>query len=125
MPNNEEIYLQVEGHFDAAHNLVNYNGKCANLHGHRWKVFIELGPFNEDDLDASGIAYDFKDIKLYLKELLDLFDHEYLNNFFDRPSAELIALRLYRDLRKSFDNVYSLELYESPESRCRVGRHGA
>ena len=32
--------LRIESHFDAAHKLVGYKGKCSNVHGHRWKVEV-------------------------------------------------------------------------------------
>ena len=34
--------VRTEGSFDAAHFLANYQGKCRNLHGHRWRVIIEV-----------------------------------------------------------------------------------
>lgn len=34
--------LQAEAHFDAAHFLTNYYGKCENLHGHRWRVVVTI-----------------------------------------------------------------------------------
>ena len=35
-----KMKLKTEGYFDAAHHLVGYKGKCANVHGHRWKVVV-------------------------------------------------------------------------------------
>jgi 6-pyruvoyltetrahydropterin/6-carboxytetrahydropterin synthase len=41
--------LQVKTHFDAAHRLVDYNGKCNRLHGHRWDVEVGVqGPTLDD-----------------------------------------------------------------------------
>ena len=119
--NNEQIFLTAEGHFDAAHNLVNYVGKCSDLHGHRWVVKAEFGPFTEDELDGSGIALDFKDIRLKLNAIIDVYDHKYLNNFFDLPSAEKIALQIFRSMKKFYpDKLFLIEVYESPESKCTV-----
>ena len=117
---NEVIFLTAEVHFDAAHNLVNYTGKCSNLHGHRWVVKAEFGPFTEDELDKSGIALDFKDIKKDLNDIIDVYDHQYLNNFFDLPSAEKIALQLFRTMKSLHKDLYAIDLFESPESKCRV-----
>jgi len=131
--NNEQIFLTGEGHFDAAHNLVNYVGKCAQMHGHRWVVKAEFGPYTEVELDQAGIAVDFKAVKKVLNDVIDPFDHEYLNNFFERPSAELIALRIFRDMKQiirasaelsATAKLYAVEVFESPESKCRV-THGS
>jgi len=117
----EEIYLRTEAHFDAAHNLVNYEGKCANMHGHRWVVKAEFGPFYEEELDAAGIALDFKDVKRDLNKLVEKYDHTYLNNYFDLPSAEKIALQLFRSLKQLYPTyLYAIEVFESPESKCLV-----
>ena len=34
--------LKTEQSFDSAHFLSGYEGKCANIHGHRWRVIIEV-----------------------------------------------------------------------------------
>ena len=34
--------LVSENSFDAAHFLHGYNGKCSNIHGHRWRVVVEI-----------------------------------------------------------------------------------
>lgn len=35
-------YLKTESSFDSAHFLKGYAGKCRNLHGHRWRVVVEI-----------------------------------------------------------------------------------
>ena len=35
-------YLTVENSFDSAHFLHGYDGKCSNLHGHRWRVVVDV-----------------------------------------------------------------------------------
>ena len=30
--------LKAQMYFSAAHHLLNYNGKCENMHGHNWLV---------------------------------------------------------------------------------------
>lgn len=35
-------YLKTENSFDSAHFLKGYDGKCRNLHGHRWRVVVEI-----------------------------------------------------------------------------------
>ena len=56
--------LKTEATFDSAHFLRGYNGKCANLHGHTWRVEVTVG---SDTLTASGeqrgMVIDFADLK--------------------------------------------------------------
>ena len=35
--------LKTNSSFDSAHFLASYEGKCRNLHGHRWTVEVEVG----------------------------------------------------------------------------------
>ena len=60
--------LSCESSFDAAHFLTNYDGKCSNIHGHRWRVVLEITG-NPDN----GMVVDFNLIKKDLKELCDYF----------------------------------------------------
>lgn len=88
--------ISAFGHFDAAHFLRGYPGKCANIHGHRWKVEITL---QGEKLDELGILIDFMDVKNMLKEVLEIFDHKMINDVspFDslNPTAENIARFIY------------------------------
>lgn len=88
--------ISAFGHFDAAHFLRGYPGKCANIHGHRWKVEITL---QGEKLDEMGILIDFMDVKTMLKEVLKVFDHKMINDVppFDdlNPTAENIARFIY------------------------------
>jgi 6-pyruvoyltetrahydropterin/6-carboxytetrahydropterin synthase len=91
--------LKVLTDFAAAHSLRNYPGDCSKLHGHNWKVEVEV---TATALDAIGIGMDFKQIRKEAKAVCDHLDHEYLNELppFDtiNPTAENIAAYLYREL---------------------------
>ena len=83
--------------FDAAHYLPEHIGQCKNLHGHTWKVEIEVGLAESAsyDPDKDHMIMDFADLKLYIKSaFLDEADHHCLNDISDLkyPSAENIAL---------------------------------
>ena len=53
-------HLKIHTYFAAAHNLINYQGDCENLHGHNWKVELEIVASQLNDI---GIAIDFKQMK--------------------------------------------------------------
>ena len=68
--------LRTEAHFDAAHFLWNYEGKCRNIHGHRWRIIAEI---SADDVQnggrEDGMVIDFGDFKKLLKAEADKLDH--------------------------------------------------
>ncbi len=111
--------LFVEEHFDAAHYLPNYHGKCEQLHGHRFKV---VARFQAEKLDETGLAYDFAQLKQHLREILARFDHTCLNDVppLDKlgPSCENIAATIYKALRARFARssveLVNVEVWESP-----------
>ena len=113
--------ISVEQHFDAAHSLRGYQGKCETLHGHRFKVVVQIKASKVDDI---GLAYDFTVLKQHLADILSGFDHTCLNDVppFDKinPSSENIAATIYDELQPRLaDAPVSLscvEVWESPES---------
>ncbi len=91
--------LKVLTDFASAHTLSGYPGACARMHGHNWKVEVEVAA---GALDELGMAVDFKTLRETTREVTDRLDHRYLNELppFDRhnPTAENIAAYLYREL---------------------------
>ena len=113
--------ISVRQHFDAAHYLRGYGGKCEELHGHRFEVVVCVQSTNLNDI---GIAYDFTELKRQLGEVLRRFDHVCLNDVapFDslNPSSENIATTIYENLASKLEGVTvsRVEVWESPESRA-------
>jgi len=92
--------LNVKAHYDAAHFLRNYHGKCEKLHGHRYEVEAGLA---FDDVGPGGMAYDFGDAKRHLRAVADRLDHENINELppFTRiePSAENQARWIFEQMQ--------------------------
>ncbi len=113
--------LSVEEHFDAAHFLRGYQGKCEALHGHRFRVVAKIQASVVGDV---GLAYDFTVLKQHLANILSRFDHTCLNDVppFDKinPSSENIASTIYDELQISLAgaavSLNCVEVWESPES---------
>ncbi|MFC1860308.1 6-carboxytetrahydropterin synthase QueD [Chloroflexota bacterium] len=113
--------ISVEQHFDAAHFLRGYQGKCEALHGHRFRVVIRV---KAAEVDNTGIAYDFVELKQYLRDILARFDHTCLNDVppFDKinPSSENIAATIYNELKPRLAgtpvSLSGIEVWESPQS---------
>ena len=113
--------VSIERHFDAAHYLRDYQGKCENLHGHRYVVIAKA---KASRINEIGLAFDFTVLKKNLDEILNAFDHTCLNDDppFDKinPSAENIASTIYDRLKPLLAGepatLDSIEVYESPDS---------
>jgi 6-pyruvoyltetrahydropterin/6-carboxytetrahydropterin synthase len=113
--------ISVERHFDAAHYLRGYQGKCEALHGHRYKIIARV---SAKKLDDTGLAYDFAELKRHLDAILERFDHTCLNDIkaFAKinPSAENIAAAIYKELKKKLAGapvtLTAVEAWESPEN---------
>jgi len=88
--------ISTFAHFDSAHYLRGYRGKCASIHGHRWKVEVAM---EGENLDEQGILIDFMDVKGLLKKVTDEYDHKLINEVppFDElnPTAENMAKTIF------------------------------
>ena len=91
--------ISVQAHYDSAHLLRDYEGKCANLHGHRYVVEVAL---QTAEVGPKGMAYDFGDLKRNLKELADGLDHRQLN---DVPPFTEIESTAENQARYFFDEM--------------------
>jgi 6-pyruvoyltetrahydropterin/6-carboxytetrahydropterin synthase len=78
--------------FSAAHLLAAIGGKCEELHGHNFKVEVTVAALK---LNPAGLLIDFREIKEWLKKILDGLDHQHLNELTQfagiNPSSENIA----------------------------------
>jgi len=77
--------------FETAHVLYNYDGKCKNMHGHSYKLFVTVKgkPVNDLDNPKNGMVVDFGDIKKIVnEEVVDIWDHAVLVNA-NSPHKEL------------------------------------
>src|SRR3569833_2057788 len=103
--------LKVVTDFAAAHLLRDYPGECSRLHGHNWKVEVEVIATVLDDV---GMGLDFKTIKAAAKEIIATLDHHHLN---DLPPFDKIKASAYFFAEHVFADLWRL-LYGA---RSRVG----
>ncbi|MBQ8927941.1 MAG: 6-carboxytetrahydropterin synthase QueD [Oscillospiraceae bacterium] len=133
--------LNTSACFDSAHFLAGYAGKCANIHGHRWRLEVTVGG---DALceagDKRGMLIDFSDLKAAVRRLADRFDHTLLYETGSlrpatldalrgegfsltelpfRPTAEHLAQYFYEVLQREGLPVRRVAVYETPEN-CAV-----
>ena len=111
--------INVRAHYDAAHFIRDYHGKCERLHGHRYEVEAGLG---FESVGRGGIAYDFTDAKRELRAVADELDHQNLNDLpaFEgiETSAENQARYVYDELKRRLgevgDNLLYVRVWETP-----------
>ena len=87
--------VTVEHKFSAGHSLRNYHGRCENIHGHNWKVEVEVAG---EELDSAGMLVDFLLLKKLINAAVDPLDHQFLNDVapFDRVvnAAQKVGIKL-------------------------------
>lgn len=136
-------YLKTEQSFDSAHFLKGYQGKCHNLHGHRWRVVAEIrGEALAEDRQTRGMLVDFGELKELLKSICDELDHSLIYEAGSlrpatvaalreeafrmievpfRPTAEEFARYFYEKIRAEGYDVHRVEVYETPNNCAAYG----
>jgi 6-pyruvoyltetrahydropterin/6-carboxytetrahydropterin synthase len=99
--------LKIIENFSSAHQLQGYKGKCEDLHGHNWKVEVEV---KGEKLNSIGLLMDFKDLKETVRTITEELDHRFLNDIIKdtNPSSELIARYIHRLIKDKFPDSISL-----------------
>ena len=119
--------VSSQAHYDAAHFLRNYEGKCRHLHGHRYVVEASV---QVAELNEAGIAFDFVDLKRELRALAEQLDHTNLNDlpqFSDiETSAENQAKWFYDELKKRLpealrEGLLYARIWETPTQWAQYG----
>lgn len=103
--------------FEAAHCLPGYKGNCRNQHGHSYKLVVGVSSSKKNKL---GMIIDFSKLKKIVKEkIIDKYDHQNLNQFWEVPTAEAMVDTFVVILEDAFPKYISLErivLYETSSS---------
>lgn len=103
-----QMFVSKDFKFDAAHNIVDYHGKCETLHGHTYRLRITLQGSPADD----GMILDFTILKKKVKEkVVDRLDHSYLNDIVPQSTTENMAQWIWRELAEELKGE-NYELYE-------------
>lgn len=138
----DKIRVTKQFNFEAAHALWNYDGKCKNLHGHTYKLFVTVigTPISDDNNVKTGMVIDFGDLKKIVKtHIVDIFDHAVILNkkapyqgfintpeMFERfitteyqPTCENMVSHFANIISEQLPenvNIFSVRLYETETS---------
>jgi 6-pyruvoyltetrahydropterin/6-carboxytetrahydropterin synthase len=111
--------LRIESHFDAAHKLIDYEGKCAELHGHTWKVEVFVVG---EKINSAGILVDFSILKEKLNKIIERLDHKFLNELkeLENPTCENISRYIFENLKDLPKHVKleKVRVWEGEKSWC-------
>jgi len=111
--------LRIESHFDAAHELIGYEGKCAELHGHTWKVEVFIVGEKLDDL---GILLDFDILKEKLGKTIERLDHKFLNDIKEigNPTCENLSKYIFETLKELPKHIKleKVRIWEGEKNWC-------
>lgn len=122
--------------FDAAHVLTDHPGQCRNLHGHTYRVDVQV---RQNPADAGDMVMDFKDLKRVVGEcILERFDHSFIYDESSagegeiaavlkkngmrvaaipfRSTAENLARHFFGMLRPHVPGLGSVKVWETPDS---------
>jgi queuosine biosynthesis protein QueD len=132
LPSAPVYELTVETEFSAAHSLKGYDGPCAGLHGHNYRVVIHIAG---EELDKRGMLLDFREIKAICESAVSELDHKHLNDLpmftEQNPTAENIARHIFRHVAGAIADlpglgerklwVVRVAVYESAKSGASYG----
>lgn len=137
--------IAKEFSFDMAHMLDGHDGKCQNLHGHTYKLQVEVTGELVESGAKSGMVIDFSDLKAVVKrEILDKMDHAFIfdstserecqvaelltslnsKNFGIpmRTTAENMTKYMFDRLQEAGLPVSLIRLWETPTSYCEYSK---
>jgi 6-pyruvoyltetrahydropterin/6-carboxytetrahydropterin synthase len=108
--------------FEAAHSLAWHPGKCRRVHGHSYKLEVEVaGP-----LDERGVVMDFAEVDEVVEQHILAgpggLDHANLNDHLENPTAELVAVLIAERLDGAGLPWARLRLWETADGAVFLER---
>ena len=106
--------IRVSRTFSAAHRIHGIGGKCEDVHGHNYRVEVEISSAR---LKKPGMIADFTAVGEKLESILP--DHKMLNQVYEsNPTSENLARRFYDEMQQ-FYPVTRVTVWETDDS-CAV-----
>lgn len=94
-----KVYCTKEFEFEAAHHLLNYEGACAKVHGHSYKLQVTVSgniDLTQTTYASDCMVIDFKDLKKIVEDkIIRTHDHADLNMIYDNPTAEAMVVNMF------------------------------
>ena len=115
--------------FDAAHFLPEHKGKCADIHGHTYRLEVTVARTDCDVVasgSSAGMVLDFGDLKeIVQREIIEKVDHKMLNDVLPfRKTAENMVVYFYEVLEQQLAllgvEVLKLKVWETQTPYAEV-----
>ena len=105
--------------FEAAHSLpfLPEGHKCRSIHGHSYEVTVSFC----GDIPDNGMLVDFAEISKVVNPLINLCDHQNLNDVIPfNTTSENIALWFAHKIKAKISCLYSVTVSETPTTSATV-----
>jgi len=119
--------IRVSRKFSAAHQIHGIGGKCEGVHGHNYRVEVEISARR---LKKPGMIADFIEVGRKLESILP--DHKMLNEVYAfNPTSENLARRFFDEMAKFYPaclraathrQVSRVTVWETEDSCATYGR---
>lgn len=104
--------------FDACHYLPYHDGKCKFMHGHTYHMEISV---TDRVLQETGMVMDFSLLNKAVKEeIIEKFDHGFLNEYIAYPTCEMMVSWIWRKLSVRVKGLEKIKLWETDGSCCEL-----
>lgn len=123
------LTVTKEFKFCYAHQLPDYCGKCANLHGHNVTLEIEVEKSPNRREVYPSMVMDFSDIKKSVNPLVEMLDHKFINEILPKeylPSTVENLCKFFWDrlyyASAIGNSLIRVRIYETPTCYAEMKR---
>ena len=113
--------ISKEFKWEMGHRLPFHAGKCKNIHGHTYKMRVEI----EGDLDENGMVMDYYDVSEIISPLVDEFDHSFMVKDTDKEILDFLdkikSKKVVVPFETTAENI-TLHLLEKIKEKISFGR---
>ena len=99
--------IAKEFHWEMGHRLPEHFGKCKNIHGHSYRMIVEL----EGEVEESGMVMDYYDLKKIVEPIVEKLDHAFMVY---KEDKEIISF-----LEKMKSKMVVVEFQSTVENICK------
>ena len=104
--------IAKEFRWEMGHRLPEHFDKCRNIHGHSYKMLIEL----EGEVQTNGMVMDYYDLKKIVRPLIENLDHAFLVYQEDKEIIEFLekmkSKKVVVDFQSTVENICKYFLRE-------------
>jgi 6-pyruvoyltetrahydropterin/6-carboxytetrahydropterin synthase len=99
--------IAKEFSWEMGHRLPEHFGKCKNIHGHSYKMIVEL----EGDVDKNGMVLDYFELKKIINPIVEELDHAFLVYKDDHEVLDFLtkikSKKIVVDFQSTVENICS------------------